>query len=72
MSSSNRFESLLHAAAAGGESTKPWRDALALVADTALICRAWLDVHTEGWTPADLLAMTNMVLDRTPFREDAD
>jgi hypothetical protein len=65
-----RFDELLLAAGSGGEATQRWRDALALVADTAFLCRAWLDEHAPGWTPADLLVMTRMVIDCTPGDSD--
>lgn len=59
----NRFDNLLSAAQAQG-SPKSWRDALANVGDTALICRAWLEEHAPEFTPADLIAMTRIVVER--------
>lgn len=58
----DRFEGLLAAIQQTG-APKDWRDALARVADTAFICRAWLDEHTKEFTTADLLLMTRMVMD---------
>lgn len=59
----DRFDNLLLAAQQQG-SPKTWRDALANVADTALICRAWLEDHAPEYTPADLIAMTRIVVER--------
>jgi len=57
----DRFDNLLIAA----QSSPPaWRDALVAVADTAFICRAWLEEYAPGFTPADLLVMTKMVVER--------
>jgi hypothetical protein len=38
-----------------------WRDSLTFVADTAFMCRLWLMDYAPGWTPSDLMKMTEMV-----------
>ena len=59
----DRFEKLL-LAAQQGDAPQEWRKALVDVADTASICRAWLQEYAEGFTPADLLTMVGMVIQR--------
>jgi hypothetical protein len=61
MSERGRFETLVMAAQ---HSPKRWRDAVVAVADSAFMCRAWLEDHAPGWTPADLIAMTRLVMER--------
>lgn len=56
-----RFDNLL-LAAEQGDSSKTWSDALALVGDAALVCRAWFEEHTLGFTTADLMRMTELVM----------
>ena len=58
---SRRFEALLKVTQ---HSPQAWRDAVVAVADSAFMCRAWLEDHAPGWTPADLIAMTRLVMER--------
>lgn len=39
-----------------------WRDSLIFVADTAYMCRLWLMDYAPGWTPSDLMKMTELVV----------
>ena len=57
----SRFDELL-LGAQRSNAPKAWRDALISVSDTAFMCHAWLDEHAPGFTPADLLTMTRMVM----------
>lgn len=59
----DKFDALLEAAQTHGASPT-WRNALIDVADTAYLCRAWLEQYAPKYSPADLLAMTRMVIER--------
>jgi hypothetical protein len=59
----NEFDDAL-LAAQRSDAPEPWRDALIAVGDTAFICRAWLNTYAPGYTPADLLAMTRLVIEQ--------
>ena len=63
MRAMDRFDELVVTAQKGG-APKAWCVALANVADTAFICRTWLELYAPNFTPADLLAMTKMVFQR--------
>lgn len=61
----NRFEEHLKKMSDSGDgSSRVWRDSLIVVADTAYMCKLWLDEYSPDFTTADLLEMTRMVVDR--------
>lgn len=48
--------------AINGQST--WKAALIDVCDSAYLCKKWLDVHAPGYTAADIIALTALVIAR--------
>lgn len=59
----NRFEYGMASIPSGPEEAL-WKKAIIEVADTAYLCRLWLETYTKEFTAADVLAMTRMVMDR--------
>jgi len=45
-----------------GRAPLGWHSALIDVADTAQFCKQWLEENTPGYTSADVLTMTKMVI----------
>lgn len=48
----------------GLEGLPDWKGALIEVCDTAYICKRWLEAYAPGYTPADIVALTALVIAR--------